>query len=117
IKGGRRAIFARFGLGKSIMQLETLRHIIAARGGRALIIARLGVRGEFIRDGAMIGLDVRFVRRTEHVDGPGIYITNYESLRDGRLAVDGFTAVSLDEASVLRLFGSKTYQAFLTMFA
>ena len=32
--GGRRAIFAAFGLGKSIMQLETLRHVtppVAAR--------------------------------------------------------------------------------------
>lgn len=116
VKGGRRAVFARFGLGKSIIQLETLRHVLAREGGSALIVAPLGVRGEFIRDGKMIGLDVRFVRRTEQIDGDGIYITNYESVRDGRLAVDGFTAVSLDEASVLRSFGSKTYQTFLTLF-
>src|SRR5690606_15802553 len=58
----------------------------------------------------------RFVRRTEDIDGPGIYVTNYESVRDGKLDGSGFTAVSLDEASVLRSFGSKTYQTFLTMF-
>jgi hypothetical protein len=28
VKGGRRAIFARYGLGKSVMQLETLRLIV-----------------------------------------------------------------------------------------
>src|SRR5690606_14576140 len=43
VRGGRRAIFARFGLGKSIMQLETLRQVITnpaskVAGGRALII-------------------------------------------------------------------------------
>ena len=116
VKGGRRAIFAAFGLGKSIIQLEILRLILAREGGRALIVAPLGVRGEFIRDGRKLGVDVRFIRRTEEMEGDGVYVTNFESVRDGRLAVDGFTAVSLDEASVLRSFGSKTYQTFLTLF-
>lgn len=119
IEGGRRAIFARFGLGKSVMQMETLRQIIKREGGRALIVAPLGVRGEFIRDGReLLGIEVRFVRRTEEVDPEwsGIYVTNYESVRDGKLDVDLFTAVSLDEASVLRSFGSKTYQEFLGLF-
>lgn len=44
------------------------------------------------------------------------YLTNYESIRDGKLDPALFTAVSLDEASVLRSFGSKTYQTFLDMF-
>jgi hypothetical protein len=51
VEGGRRAIFAKFGLGKTMMQLETLRLTLAHAGGRALIVAPLGVRGEFIRDG------------------------------------------------------------------
>jgi SNF2 family DNA or RNA helicase len=45
-----------------------------------------------------------------------MYITNYESVRDGKLDVGLFTAVSLDEASVLRSFGSKTYISFLQLF-
>lgn len=124
ILGGRRAIFAKFGLGKSVMQLEVLRQVIThpasdVPGGRALIIAPLGVRGEFIRDGReLLDIEVRFIRRTEEIDPAwsGIYVTNYESVRDGRLSVDGFDAVSLDEASVLRSFGSKTYQEFLGLF-
>lgn len=124
ILGGRRAIFAKFGLGKSIMQLETLRQILThpaspVVGGSALIIAPLGVRGEFIRDGRqLLDIEVRFIRRTEEIDPAwsGIYVTNYESVRDGRLSVGGFDAVSLDEASVLRSFGSKTYQEFLGLF-
>lgn len=135
VAGGRRAVFANFGLGKSAIQMEILRLTLAAhhakefgrynderhrrgRGARALIICPLGVKQEFQADAETI-LEVdapRFVRRTDEVDGPGLYITNYESVRDGRLDVNLFTAVSLDEASVLRSFGSKTYQSFLALF-
>lgn len=119
VHGGRRAIFARFGLGKSVMQLETLRLTIDQAGGRGLIICPLGVRQEFKRDAARLGLDLTFVRRSEEVDAAAgrMFITNYESVRDGKLDPNLFTAVSLDEASVLRSFGSKTYQEFLTLFA
>lgn len=119
VRGGRRAIFAKFGLGKSLMQLEVLRLILdyLPVGKRALIVAPLGVRGEFIRDARdLLGFDVRFVRNSHDLDGAGIYVTNYESVRDGKLDVDLFDAVSLDEASVLRSFGSKTYQEFLGLF-
>lgn len=115
VRGGQRAIFAAFGLGKSVMQLETLR-LVTPDGERALIVCPLGVRTEFLHDAAMLDTGARFVRRTEEVDEPGIYITNYESVRDGRLDVNLFTAVSLDEASVLRSYGSKTYQTFLSLF-
>lgn len=117
VEGGRRAIFAAFGLGKSVMQLETLRLILDREGGKALVICPLGVRIEFAADARMLGTETRFVRTDSEVDGDGIYVTNYESVRDGRLSVDQFTAVSLDEASVLRSFGSKTYQTFLSSFA
>ena len=117
VEGGRRAIFAAFGLGKSVMQLETLRLVLAREGGKALVICPLGVRIEFAADARMLGMETRFVRRDDEVDGPGLYVTNYESVRDGKLSVDQFTAVSLDEASVLRSFGSKTYQTFLASFA
>lgn len=117
VSGGRRAIFAAFGLGKSVMQLEVLRCIMArVSGGKGLIVAPLGVRQEFARDCAMLGDSIRFIRRTEEVTSPGLYITNYESVRDGKLDPNVFDAVSLDEASVLRSFGSKTYQTFLTLF-
>lgn len=116
VRGGRRAIFAAFGLGKSIMQLETLR-LVTPADGRSLIICPLGVRAEFAHDAELLGMTTTFVRRTSEVDGPGCYITNYESVRDGKLDVSLFTAVSLDEASVLRSYGSKTFVTFLELFA
>jgi DNA modification methylase len=117
VLGGRRAIFAAFGLGKSLMQLEIMRLVLARESGRALIVCPLGVRQEFTRDARdLLGIDVTFVRRSDEVEADGIYLTNYESLRDGKLDPNLFKAVSLDEASVLRSYGSKTYQTFLPLF-
>jgi len=119
LHGGRRAIFASFGLGKTAIQLELCRQILGRQGGRQLIVCPLGVRGEFRRDAeTLLGVTApRFVRRTEQVDGDGTYITNYESVRDGRLDVTGFATVCLDEAAVLRNYGSKTSQTFAECFA
>lgn len=118
VRKGRAACFASFGLGKSFIQLETLRLLHSRDGGRHLIIAPLGVRQEFRRDAAdLCGIPLDFVRRTgEIASDSGFYVTNYESVRDGKLDVNLFTSVSLDEASVLRSYGSKTYQEFLTLF-
>ncbi len=132
VKGGRRAIFARYGLGKSVMQLEVLRLIVehgpdGRRGAlgavdvrRGLVVAPLGVRFDIIADGLNhLGIEVRFVRSSAEVDPDwsGVYVTNYESVRDGKLDVSLFVAVSLDEAAVLRSYGSETYQTFLPLFA
>lgn len=119
LRGGRRAIFAAFGLGKSIMQLEIMRILLAkGKTERALIVCPLGVRQEFMRDAQIIGLEEpRFVRKSEEVDAPGLYITNYESVRDGKLDPNLFGAATLDEASILRGYGTKTYQTFLPKFA
>ena len=117
VLGGNRAIFAKFGLGKSVMQCEWLRQVIGAAGGLGLIVCPLGVRQELIRDAAMVGVKLVFIRSVDEiVEGQAFYITNYETIRDGKLDPNLFTAVSLDEASVLRSFGSKTYQEFLPLF-
>nr|WP_272905336.1 DNA methyltransferase [Sediminivirga luteola] len=119
VAGGRRAIFARFGLGKSVMQLEALRLTLARAGGSGLIVCPLGVRIEIAADARdILGVETRFVRRDEEIDPAwsGIYVTNYESIRDGKLTPGRFTAVSLDEASVLRSYGSKTFQSFMGLF-
>jgi hypothetical protein len=117
VRGGRRGIFAKFGLGKSIMQLETMRLTLEDAGGKGLVVAPLGVRQEFRRDAALLGTDLRFVRTTAEMDAPGLYLTNYESVREGKIDVHALTAVSLDEASVLRGFGgTKTFREFMRLF-
>jgi len=117
VRGGCRAIFAAFGLGKSVMQIETLRLVQNRAGGNVLVCAPLGVRQEFRRDGLMLGVEFKFIRSADEMDDQHtFYLTNYESIRDGKLDPNIFCAVSLDEASVLRSYGSKTYQTFLDLF-
>jgi hypothetical protein len=118
VRGGRRAIFAAFGLGKTFMQIEALRLVLESVGGRGLIVAPLGVRQEFMRDGEKLGVQIKFIRRIEEADETGLYITNYETVRDGKLDPRLFTATSLDEASCLRGFGgTKTFREFMALFA
>lgn len=119
VDGGRRACFAAFGLGKSVIQLETVRICRQRAGGMGLIVIPLGVRQEFRRDAKMLGIKVAFIRRIEEATDPdGIYLTNYETVRDGKLDPRQFSVTSLDEASILRGFGgSKTFREFMALFA
>lgn len=62
-RGGRRAIFASFGLGKTMMQLEIMRQILSRDAeSTGLIVCPLGVRQEFMRDARRLGIDIRFIR-------------------------------------------------------
>lgn len=121
VRGGRRALFEKFGLGKSVQQLEILRIITARTGGRGLIVAPLGVRQEFRRDATLLGIALTVVRDDGDIDaagdGPGLFLTHYQAVRLGKIDVNRFIAVSLDEAAVLRDYGSDTYQTFLPLFA
>lgn len=117
--GGRRALFESFGLGKTVQELEYARLVLKhLDGGKALIVCPLGVRQEFYHDAVeILGIEApRYITETAQADGDGIYITNYERIRDGGIDPQGFDAAVLDEAAVLRSFGSKTYQTFLPLF-
>lgn len=119
VRGGRRALFESFGLGKTLQQLEIIRIILKREGGQGLIVCPLGVKQEFTRDAKrFLNLDIAYVRTMEEVRASysDIVITNYERVRDGDIDPTLFTVTSLDEASVLRSFGSKTYQEFLQKF-
>lgn len=128
VEGGRRALFANFGLGKTMIQLETMRIIVEqfATDGAwpiGLIVIPLTVVTEFQTDAAKLGMAVRFVRTTAEIlqaraDGfRGLFLTNYESVREGKIDTSILTAVSLDEASCLRGFGgTKTFREFMRMF-
>jgi DNA modification methylase len=62
---------------------------------------------------------LKFVRSIAECDDPnGIYLTNYETVRDGKLDPRLFSVASLDEADCLRGFGgSKTFREFMALFA
>ena len=117
LRKGNAAIFAAFGLGKTFMQLEIAKRIQQHAGGKFLICAPLGVRQEFMRDAAKLDIGITFVRRIEECAAEGIYLTNYETIRDSKLDPRAFTGCSLDEAAILRGFGgTKTFREFMRVF-
>ena len=124
--GGRRAVFASFGLHKTCIQLECLRLIGARHAGIRLNVLPLGVRQEFFNDAARFfsaeySITVKFIRRADEVDDDRtIYLTNYESVREGILDIAALSpvAVSLDEAAILRGFGgTKTFREAMAVLA
>lgn len=120
LRGGRRALFESFGLGKTVQEIEFCHQAVRHDGGMALIVLPLGVRQEFARDAReILGYPAPvYITSMEDLVGTDaeIVMTNYERVRDGDIDPTCFTAVALDEASVLRSFGSKTYQTFLPKF-
>lgn len=126
VKGGCRAIFSSFGMQKTVTQLEILRLIAKHEQGKVLIVCPRRVVVEFLTQAKQhMNLDIAYVRTMQEVEAEekthDILITNYERVRDGedgvRIDPNHFIATSLDEASVLRQFDTKTYQTFLPRFA
>ena len=120
VKGGRRALFEAFGLGKTVQELEWCRLVQEHEQKPVIIVLPLGVRQEFTRDAQhLLGMDPPVYVRTmaEVMATPAkIYMTNYERVRDGDIDPHYFAGAALDEASVLRSYGSKTFQTFMDLF-
>ena len=120
IKGGRRALFESFGLGKTVQELEWCRLVQEHEQSPVIIVLPLGVRQEFTHDAVHL-LDMeppKYVRTMAevHANPAKIYMTNYERVRDGDIDPTFFAGAALDEASVLRSYGSKTFQEFMRLF-
>jgi DNA modification methylase len=125
VRGGRRAFFANFGLHKTITQLEVLRQVRNRAGGLQLQVAPLNVilEGTFEEDAARLGVETLFVRTTAEVQAAGArgwvgqFVTNYESVREGKIDLSLFNGACLDEADCLRGFGgTKTFREFMRLF-
>ncbi|TDQ12208.1 DNA methyltransferase [Pedobacter metabolipauper] len=120
IEGGRRAIFASFGLGKTIMQLEIARLVMVLTTKPFLICMPLAVVGEFKRDNEFLktGHEVVYITDSDRIDDyqTKIYVTNYERIRKGDIDPTKFGGVSFDEASMLRNLETETTNYVLAYF-
>jgi len=103
---GRALIGYNTGLGKTLMQLDISRIVIEHKGGKALILAPLAVTQQTVKEGERWGIPTKFVKTQAECDGPGIYITNYQKIEHFDLSL--FTCLTIDEASILKDFTSKT---------
>lgn len=111
LRTGRCALLWDCGLGKTFAQVEWARLI----ADRSLIVAPLSVARQTVREARKLGVDVRYVRDGSEVDGPGVWITNYEML--SRFDAGTFGAVVLDESSILKNVDSVTRRALTEAFA
>jgi DNA modification methylase len=121
----QRALIAMsFGLGKTRIQVSLAKALHERTGEAFLIVCPLAVKHQFAEeDGPALGTDWRYVRTDEELvraekETPYL-ITNYERVRDGQIdpRLHRLCGVSLDEGSVLRSLGSKTFQIFQDVFA
>lgn len=115
-------IAARFGLGKTRIQIAIAKALHEATGKPFLIVCPLGVKHQFQEeDGPAMGTDWQYVRTDAEVEAATspYLITNYERVRDGNIdpRKHSICGVSLDEGSVIRSLGSKTFQVFQDAFA
>ncbi|MFD7705592.1 SNF2-related protein [Streptomyces sp. NPDC059786] len=111
VRTGRAAIWADTGLGKTVMQLEWAR----LSGDTTLVVAPLAVCQQTVREAAKLGITARYVRDGADIDGPGIWVTNYEMV--DRFDPATLDAVVLDEASILKNSDGKTRTRLIQHFA
>lgn len=102
LEGGNRAIFCSFGLGKTIMQLS-IAHYVVGFTDRAFIIGLpLGPLGEFMEDAELLGYKVKYVTDQSQISEPGIYLSNYERIRNRNFNPASFAGCSFDEGDAIR---------------
>ncbi len=121
---GRALIAMSFGLGKTRIECQLARSVHERTGRPFLVVCPLGVKHQFADvDGPAMGMDWQYVRTDEELrvcaGGSPYVITNYERVRDGDIqpAQHDLGGVALDEGSVMRSLGSKTYDVFRAVFA
>ena len=102
---GRAALFADCGLGKTPMQLEWAAQARNHTGGDVLILAPLAVAAQTSREAEKFGHHVTICRDADDIR-PGINITNYERVH--HFTTHRWSAVVLDESSILKAFDGRT---------
>lgn len=123
LEGGRRAIFAQFGLGKTMMQLEIAAHVVYHTMRPFLIGMPLAVNEEFYDDAEKLGYKVKYVRDMLEVfedlasESPAmIYLSNYERIRAGKFDPSAFGGVSFDEGDAIRNLDTDTTEYIMHHF-
>lgn len=121
LEGGRRAIFANFGLTKTVMQIELAYQVIHHTNKPFLIVMPLAVKGEFKRDNGLFfdsKLEMEYITDSDSIEEYElkIYLTNYERIRKGDIDPVKFSGVSFDEASILRNLKTETTNYVLDHF-
>jgi SNF2 family DNA or RNA helicase len=113
LKKKRYALFEDCGLGKTFQQLEWAHQIHKATKANILILAPLAVSSQTKAEGEIFHIDVNICKTGGDIK-PGINITNYERLH--HFKADDFTAIVLDESSIIKNFAGEIKKQIIEMF-
>lgn len=115
LRAGASALFLDTGLGKSFCALEWGRVIVEHTNKPVLMLAPLAVGPQHQREAEKFGIDATYIREPQELNGPGIWITNYERLE--KFDATQFAGVILDESSILKSFTGATTRSLMAAFA
>lgn len=110
LKQARFAILGDCGTGKSIMQLSWADEVQRYTAGPVLILCPLAVAAQTIREGEKFGVTVKRFSGTVE---PGIFITNYEQLKN---LPEGWAGVVADESSILKNYSGAIRNLMIARF-
>ena len=114
LQAGGTGLFFDTGLGKTLCQLEYCEHARHEGNGKALLLTPLAVAQQIHREGVKFGYKTKVIRdQDDAIDG--INICNYDRLH--LITPSEFSAVSLDESSILKSFTGKTTKALIDSFS
>ena len=88
------------GMGKSICMLDCCNQLVTETGKSALIIAPLAVSHQTGRESEKFSIEAKVIADQKDINGPGIYITNYQKLE--RFDLSDFATICLDEGSAIK---------------
>jgi DNA modification methylase len=109
LQKGRAALFEDTGLGKSRQALEWGLQVLRRTGKPVLILTKLAVCPQFIREADAVGIPAIHIRTAEALDDARIYVMNYEKMDALQEAgiFDRLGGIVLDESSILKNFTGK----------
>jgi hypothetical protein len=102
LESGRGASFLDTGMGKTAVELEYGRQVVELENKPVILFAPLAVGRQHQREAEKFSTDARVIRDPSEMDGPRIYITNYERLH--LFNPEDFAGMILDESSIIKSF-------------
>jgi hypothetical protein len=111
LRQGRAAIFAGTGLGKTVQQLAWADAIVADTKKPALVLAPLAVAQQTVKEAEKFDIDGVAYAADRSAPPARIVVTNYDRL--GKFDPAVFSAIVLDESSIIKAHDSATRAALI----
>ncbi len=109
LRKGRAALFEDCGLGKTIQELAWGVSVVHHTNRSVLLLSPLGAAIQTAAEAEKFDIDAVRIKSGAEMQGPRVYIANYERLNKFDLAA--FGGVILDESSILKDFSGVTRRA------